>query len=331
MSRRSRGTPSIWEDAAWRRASCWRRRPRAASRRLSSRPGPFQGTGLAGAGRHAVVGRSPKSGWIADSYVGGFVGHELGRSGYDGILIRGVSAEPSYLLMEDGRAELRPADDLWGMNTAEVTELLNGRHVGARVATIGPAGEREVQMACIMHDTSRAAGRPGFGAVMGAGEVEGDRYQGLDGEAARRRKGVRRSPRTICQGARRGSRTEDARLSGNLARHSWTQRDRDPSDEEFPWEASTIGPRRSAERRWRIRSSLGGRRALGVRSAASAWWRHPLREGRWSDATAGPSMRRSLRSDRCACAMISRRSPWRINSAMPWGSTRFHAALRSPR
>lgn len=129
--------------------------------------GPFQGTGLAGAGRHVVAGKSPKTGSISESYVGGFFGHELGRTGYDGIIIRGQAPWPVYLLFYEGRAELRPADDLWGKTTGEVDELLRERHPGAHVATIGLAGEKLVQMACIIHDVNHAAGRPGFGAVMG--------------------------------------------------------------------------------------------------------------------------------------------------------------------
>ncbi len=130
--------------------------------------GPLQGTGVAGAGRHVVAGKSPKTGTISDSYVGGFLCYELGRSGYDGIIIRGTSSEPVYLLLYEGKAELRPAGDLWGALTGEVDRLLRERHPGARVATIGPAGESLVYQSCIIHDRTRAAGRPGFGAVMGA-------------------------------------------------------------------------------------------------------------------------------------------------------------------
>lgn len=130
--------------------------------------GPLQGTGLAGAGRHVVMAISPKTGAIADSYVGGFLGHELGRSGYDGIFIVGKAPEPVYLLLYAGRAELRPARDLWGKFTAEVDFELKKRHPGVRVAAIGPAGEKLVSQACIIHDRNRAAGRPGLGAVMGA-------------------------------------------------------------------------------------------------------------------------------------------------------------------
>jgi len=130
--------------------------------------GPFQGTGLAGAGRHVVAGKSPKTNSISDSYAGGFFGHELGRSGYDGIIIRGQAESPVYLLLYEGKAELREAGELWGKTTGEAEDLLQNRHPGARVAVIGPAGENRVLQACLIHDKTRAAGRPGFGAVMGA-------------------------------------------------------------------------------------------------------------------------------------------------------------------
>lgn len=130
--------------------------------------GPFQGTGLAGAGRHVVMAVSPKTRSIADSYVGGFFGHELGRSGYDGIFVVGKAPEPVYLLVYEGQAELRPARDLWGKFTADVEHELQRRHPGVRVGVIGPAGEKLVSQACIIHDRNRAAGRPGLGAVLGA-------------------------------------------------------------------------------------------------------------------------------------------------------------------
>ncbi|HEU67654.1 MAG TPA: aldehyde ferredoxin oxidoreductase, partial [Candidatus Acetothermia bacterium] len=147
--------------------------------------GPLQGTGLAGAGRHVVMAVSPKTRSIADSYVGGHLGHELGRSGYDGIIVRGQAKEPVYLLLTDGHAELRAAGDLWGKMTGAVDAILKERHPGVRVAAIGPAGERIVSQACIIHDANRAAGRPGLGAVMGAKRlkavaVKGDQDKPLD-------------------------------------------------------------------------------------------------------------------------------------------------------
>lgn len=130
--------------------------------------GPFQGTGLGGAGRHVVAAVSPKTGTLSDSYAGGYFGHELGRSGYDGIFITGHAPEPVYLLLYDGKAEIRDAQDLRGKLTGDVDAILQARHKGVRVAAIGPAGEALVRQACVMNDRTRAAGRPGFGAVMGA-------------------------------------------------------------------------------------------------------------------------------------------------------------------
>ncbi len=130
--------------------------------------GPFQGTGIAGAGRHAVLALSPKTKAVADSYVGGFFGYELGRSGYDGIIVRGRAERPVYISLINGKAEINPADDLWGKGVGETEATLRARYPRGRVAAIGPAGENLVQMACIMHDVTRSAGRPGLGAVMGA-------------------------------------------------------------------------------------------------------------------------------------------------------------------
>jgi aldehyde:ferredoxin oxidoreductase len=134
--------------------------------------GPFQGTGLLGAGRHVVMGISPKTGAVADSYAGGYFGHELGRSGFDGIILRGAATEPVVLAVIDGNPELLPANELWAQGTGETEVLLKQRYPNSRVASIGIAGEKLVQSACIIHDRSRAAGRPGLGAVMGAKHVK---------------------------------------------------------------------------------------------------------------------------------------------------------------
>jgi len=140
--------------------------------------GPFQGTELLGAGRHLVMGISPKTGSVCGSYTGGYLGHELGRSGYDGILLRGVAVEPVYLALIDGVAKIYPATDLWGKGTGKTETALKERHPGGRVASIGIAGEKLVQMACIIHDRSRAAGRPGLGAVMGSKRLKAILVQG---------------------------------------------------------------------------------------------------------------------------------------------------------
>jgi aldehyde:ferredoxin oxidoreductase len=130
--------------------------------------GPLQGTGIAGAGRHAVIAKSPKTGSLSDSYAGGFWGHELARSGYDGIIIRGKATNPMYLTLLNGKVIIRSAKTLWGLDVGETDYRLKEEHKGSRILCIGPAGEHLVKFACIMNDITRAAGRPGFGAVMGS-------------------------------------------------------------------------------------------------------------------------------------------------------------------
>ena len=133
-------------------------------------PGILQGTNLPASGRHGVGAKSPLTGAIASSEAGGWWGHELKRAGVDALVIHGRSAQPVYLAIRDGEASVRPAEHLWGRDTADVDatikrELDDGK---VRVAEIGIAGENGVLFAAIMHDVNRAAGRNGLGAVMGS-------------------------------------------------------------------------------------------------------------------------------------------------------------------
>jgi len=132
--------------------------------------GTLSGNTVGGSGRSAVGAKSPLTGGFGEADVGGYFGAELARAGFDAILIQGRADAPCFLWLQDGQAELRPAQHLWGMQTAETqaaiqAELGDGR---IRVAQIGPAGERLALIAAIMHDVNRAAARTGLGAVMGS-------------------------------------------------------------------------------------------------------------------------------------------------------------------
>jgi aldehyde:ferredoxin oxidoreductase len=128
------------------------------------------GAPIAGQSRVTVNGRSPIVGGIGDSQAGGFFPAELRFAGFIGLVITGRAAEPVYLWLHDGEAELRPAGHLWGRTTAEVDDHLRAE-VGdprAQVAQVGPAGEKLVRLAAIINMANRAAGRTGMGAVMGS-------------------------------------------------------------------------------------------------------------------------------------------------------------------
>ena len=121
--------------------------------------------------RSVVSAKSPLTGTIGESNVGGYFGVELKRAGYDGIFITGKSTKPVYLWVSNDEVKLKDAGHLWGKDTVETEDVLleelkrGGR---CRVLCIGPAGENKSLISSIMHDKGRAAGRSGLGAVMGA-------------------------------------------------------------------------------------------------------------------------------------------------------------------
>jgi len=131
--------------------------------------GPLTGTSCPSAGRYSVVSKSPLTGTWAQANSGGFWAPDFKRTGYDGVIFKGIAKKPVYLVCEDGKAELRDAGHLWGMKTPETTDAIqNDLGKQFKVACIGPAGEKKVRIACIMNDKHRAAGRCGLGAVMGS-------------------------------------------------------------------------------------------------------------------------------------------------------------------
>ncbi len=131
--------------------------------------GLLTGTGGITANRYVVVGKSPKTGGWGDANSGGTFGPAIKGAGVDGILFTGQSEQPVYLMIQGGKAELLPADELWGLDTNETEDRMAQLHgQDTHVAAIGPAGERQNLLACIINDRGRAAGRSGLGAVMGS-------------------------------------------------------------------------------------------------------------------------------------------------------------------
>lgn len=133
--------------------------------------GPLTGTPAFGTGRHHVVARSPLTGIFGESDAGGSWGVALKRAGYDAVVIRGRAANPVYLWVSDEGAQIRDASEVWGKDTFESDEILKAQtSATATVACIGPAGERLVPIAAVMHDgkDARTAARCGIGAVMGS-------------------------------------------------------------------------------------------------------------------------------------------------------------------
>ena len=136
--------------------------------------GPLAATGLPGASRLEVCGRSPLTGIWGEASMGGHFAPDLKRAGWDGIVITGASAKPVLLWINQDKAELRDASELWGLDTYEtedrIPEIVNEKR--AKVMCIGPGGENLVRFAGIVNDRGSVAARCGLGAVMGSKKLK---------------------------------------------------------------------------------------------------------------------------------------------------------------
>ena len=132
--------------------------------------GPFAGTPAATCSRLAVGCKSPATGTLLDSYVGGSFAPALKFAGYDLVVITGRAPAPVLVRITDDKVEFVPAEGrYWGLETAQLEELIRAE-MGpeAKVLSTGPAGENLVPFACLSTDQFHKAGRGGAGAVMGS-------------------------------------------------------------------------------------------------------------------------------------------------------------------
>jgi aldehyde:ferredoxin oxidoreductase len=133
--------------------------------------GPTTGTGIPSGGRTVIAGIAPQC--FPEQYswssIGGWFGAELKFAGYDGLILEGKAAQPSYIRIEDEKIQILSAKDMWGMyvyDTQLNLEEMHGKDVKSLV--IGPAGENLVRGAIIATANENAAGKGGYGAVFGS-------------------------------------------------------------------------------------------------------------------------------------------------------------------
>ncbi|MFH0814383.1 MAG: aldehyde ferredoxin oxidoreductase family protein [Pseudomonadota bacterium] len=135
--------------------------------------GPLTGTPAITGSRWAVVGKSPLTETWGDSNGGGLMGAALKSAGFDAVFFSGVAEKPVYLFINDGKAELRDAGDLWGRDTDETNRLLKKElGKGVQVACIGQGGENCSLISGVVTDGGRICARSGLGAVMGSKKLK---------------------------------------------------------------------------------------------------------------------------------------------------------------
>ncbi|MBU1880275.1 MAG: aldehyde ferredoxin oxidoreductase family protein, partial [Chloroflexi bacterium] len=137
---------------------------------LTVSAGLLVGTPASASARTHIGAKSPLTGFVGSSNMGGFFAPELRWAGFDHLVIKGKADRPVYLWIHDGEIEIRDAAHLWGEDIPTTQELIK-EELGdpeIKALTIGVAGENLVRFANVMTGVKNAAGRTGMGAVMGS-------------------------------------------------------------------------------------------------------------------------------------------------------------------
>jgi len=138
--------------------------------------GPVTDTTVPGNSRACVAAKSPLTGLFFDSTFGGRFPATLKRTGFEAVMLVGRAAAPSYVVVTEAGAELKPAAALWGTSTRDaVHAIVAAEGADADAIAIGPAGERRVRFAAMAHywkNREGVSGRGGLGAVLGSKNVK---------------------------------------------------------------------------------------------------------------------------------------------------------------
>lgn len=138
----------------------------------------FAGTKLTTARRLSIGGKSPLTGGIKESNVGGYAASLLAEHGIKLIVVKDIPENDGLWLLHidsKGNASLEDASKYKGVNNYEFVQKMHDCF-GDKIATvsIGSAGERLYKCASIQVSEfgtghpSRAAARGGLGALMGS-------------------------------------------------------------------------------------------------------------------------------------------------------------------
>ncbi|MHB1006170.1 MAG: aldehyde ferredoxin oxidoreductase family protein [Chloroflexota bacterium] len=132
--------------------------------------GLLTGTEAPASSRLQVSARSPLTGLLGSSNVGGHFGAALRAAGWQALIVHGRAPAPVFLSLGEDSVEVRDAADLESVDAWRTQEAVRAQLDApkARIMAIGRGGENAVRYACIMTERGHAAGRTGMGAVMGS-------------------------------------------------------------------------------------------------------------------------------------------------------------------
>ena len=156
--------------------------PFGPENRLYLTTGPMQASQMSFTGRMSLTGVSPLTDGLLSSNAGGFMSRNFAGTGNAAVELVGASDELLAVHVRDDGVTFEEVPNLAGADVPEVCDYMAEEHGldDEHVACIGPAGENQVRFACVMTSRSRAFGRGGLGAVMGAKNVKAITFEGDD-------------------------------------------------------------------------------------------------------------------------------------------------------
>jgi aldehyde:ferredoxin oxidoreductase len=138
--------------------------------------GPLTGTLAPCSGATSIASFSPLSDVPVYSFtqMPGHFGAALKGAGFDQCILQGKADRPVYLWIDGGEVKFEKAGHLWGKETVEtavaVQEEKGDRSI--EVLCIGPAGEKRIPFANVIHRLSWTGDRLGLGYLFGVKQLK---------------------------------------------------------------------------------------------------------------------------------------------------------------
>lgn len=154
--------------------------PLGSENKLIIANGLLTGTNVSSANRISIGAKSPLTGGIKESNGGGITAMWLAKLNIKAVVIEDSPRDNNwyYIKISKDSCSMEEANEYAGMGTFEFCEEMLKLYPDCSVTCIGPAGERQYNVAGIAtmdkeKKPNRYSGRGGLGAVMGSKRIKG--------------------------------------------------------------------------------------------------------------------------------------------------------------
>jgi len=143
--------------------------------------GPFTATMVPGCALGVITAKSPYTGVVCHASFVLYGGSEMKLSGFDFLVILGMSDKPVHLWVHDEIVDIHEGSSIWEKDTWETTDILREKHGDPliQVLVIGKAGEKKIRASQVVLNYWGTGDRWGFGSVLGEKRVKAIAMKGL--------------------------------------------------------------------------------------------------------------------------------------------------------